>query len=363
MLSWFAALSRQTVVLVSVALLLLAMSAVASWRFSARWQDEAMRWRPQLAAKLETVQEIRWRDADLDKRMQLAWDGSAWISDKPSGYPADRERIVDLLVALSEARLAEEKTSRVEDYGQLGLRDVDVEGSRSRQLTLVDDDGTTLLDLLIGDRSALRHGNFLRRVGEAQSWLSDRELQLPESASSWLQLSVLDLPYSRLASLRIVDEAGSVWTFERDSVDEEHLRLVEQPEFMRLRYAGVLNAYGRLLQDLQVEGVESAGELQPSVQWQLDFKLRNGLLATAQLRGDEEGGGAQLWLSFSGEGAEAEAEAEQLRSWHAPWRYQLSEYSYDRFQFRLGDVLEVVPDDAVAADADADSAAVAEPKP
>ncbi len=341
-------MSRQTIVLVSMALLLLAVSAVASWNFSARWQTEGDVLAPQLSAQLETVRELHWRDADLGKDKQISWDGSAWIADHPSGYPADRARITGLLVSLSELRLAEEKTSRAEDYGQLGLRDVDAEGSRSRQLILIDDDGTTLLALLVGDRSALRDGHFLRRVGEAQSWLSDRTLELPESAMGWLELSVLNLPYSRLASLRIVDEAGSVWTLERDSVDEEHLRLIEQPEFMRLRYAGVLNAYGRLLQDLQVEAVEAAGELQPSVQWQLDFKLRNGLLVTAKLRVQEEGGGGQLWLNFSAEG-EAAAEAEQLRSRHAPWRYQLSEYSYDRFQFRLDDVLEPVPDDSAAA--------------
>ena len=331
---------------------LLLVAVFSTQHFASRWQTDGIALAPQLADQLETVGEIIWQDAQSSETDSVSWEGSHWVVAKPSGYPADRERVFALLESLVEMHLIEEKSRRPEDYGQLGLNDIHAPGSRSGLLRVIDDSGETLLEVLVGDRSTLRTGHFLRRPSSPQSWLGDREVALPPPESiGWLQSTIVDLPYSRVASLRIADELGGQWTLERDSVDEKNLRLVEQPEFMRLRYASALNRYGNLLQDLQLDGVEAAATQLTATQGQFDFNLYNGLMISATLYQDSVA--PWLRLSFSsaeGASAEAVAEAEQMNARHSPWVYQLSHYVYDRFQFRLEDVLEPEPDEALEAE-------------
>src|SRR5918994_5690580 len=94
--------------------------------------------------------------------------GDRWSALERYGYPVDRKRVRDLVVALADMRLIERKTAQPERYPRLEVEPPDAEKAQSTLVRLGAADGAVLAEAIIGKQryrltGTEPSGTYLRR--------------------------------------------------------------------------------------------------------------------------------------------------------------------------------------------------------
>ncbi len=153
----------------------------------------------------------RWNRAD--NRWQVAG----------LGYPADVGRLRKNLIALSEARIIETKTADPQYYERLGVIDIADPAATGVQLTLNSGD-QQVAQILIGDTGlGAGTGAYVRRNGEARSYLIEADLELGASRGEWLDSQIMDVPSSDVRRVRIEHTDGKPLELEKISREATEL--------------------------------------------------------------------------------------------------------------------------------------------
>ena len=134
--------------------------------------------------KFSNVDEIIVQDKD--KTIKVKRSGENWLMVGRSDYRASSEAVRNILVGVAELRLKEPKTERANLYSRLAVRDVSEPGAKSTLLTIKDKNGDVLATLLVGRETsevsgASDVGRYIRKPGEARSWLAEGRLALPNN--------------------------------------------------------------------------------------------------------------------------------------------------------------------------------------
>src|SRR5690606_23028818 len=113
-------------------------------------------------------------------------------------YPAKFDNVKTLLVELSQLRYLEPKTADPTRFDRLELRDVTVEGAKSKKVTVRDKEGNVLAQGLIGKRNADlfgtgRGGTYMRVASKEQSWLVEGSVTLGEGPADWVSKQIVDI--------------------------------------------------------------------------------------------------------------------------------------------------------------------------
>lgn len=156
--------------------------------------------------------------------------GESWSALERYGYPVDADKVRALIVALADMRLIEAKTSLPERYRRLEVEDPDGEDAQSRLLRVEAADGTVLAAAIFGKRQNRLTGNqaagtYLRRPGEAQSWLASGGPVLDADVVDWLDAEIVDLDPERIGRVDIQPDGGPGYAVRRDA-DGAPLELV-----------------------------------------------------------------------------------------------------------------------------------------
>ena len=161
-------------------------------------------------------------------RIEITHQGTtitlARIGDKPEApwglvqrgmYPVQTTKLRGMLTALTELRLVEPRTSDRAQYGRLGLDDADQKTSTADLLRVDDAAGKPIAELLVGHRRVRTEGNvpdqvFVRRPGEAQTWLAEGSLQVDADPQLWLDRDVANIDHSRIATVVVYHGDGEL---------------------------------------------------------------------------------------------------------------------------------------------------------
>ncbi|MGF1525396.1 MAG: DUF4340 domain-containing protein [Candidatus Competibacterales bacterium] len=315
-----------------------------------------------------------------------------WVVSNKGGYPANMARVRETLLTLSQAKLIEAKTRKVENYGVLGVEAVD-EADASGVLVELQGLGEEPLGVIIGNGGRAAGGNYVRLVDQAQSWLSDQRFNVPDQASQWLDRQVVDLADDRVQRVAIRHPDGGVLTVEKTERDQGDFIVLDLPPERELRSATVANPMGRALAALQLEDVAPAAEVTwPEEVVEAEFRTFDGLVVTvAAAEGMAEGeesadqvpGRVRFTVAFDeaqarrfapaaevaeGEGEEdavsagdrgdlAEAlargqqEAEELQARLGDWVYTIPRFKYDNLVKTLDELLAPLADESQEDDA------------
>ena len=134
--------------------------------------------------------------------------GGNWFLMEMSGYIADKERIRNALIGLANLEKIEPKTALPEYYPDIMVEDAG-ENAQSYLVTLLDADGKTLLNLLVGkSTSGIRwngQGYFVRKPDEAQSWLVRGSADVTGGALTWMDTELSAFKEADMESVTIVD--------------------------------------------------------------------------------------------------------------------------------------------------------------
>ena len=191
--------------------------------------------------------------------------GDRWSALERFGYPVEKDQVRALIVALADMRLIEAKTRLPERYGRLEVEDVDAEDAKSRLLRVESADGKVLAEAifgkqqhrLTGDQAA---GTYLRRPGEAQSWLASGGVAIDAEVVSWLDDEIVDLDAERIGRVEIRPESGPGYVVRRDAAGEP-LQLADLAEDETAKEGADLDRLAAAFADLRFEDVKPRREL------------------------------------------------------------------------------------------------------
>ena len=182
-------------ILIAAAVLALIVAVVMN-RSSAPQSDVAAQAKPLLPGLKEHVNDvsgITLVGAGNKTLLTLRRDKDGWVIAEKSNYPVDMTKVREFLLKLSQATLLEQKTSNPKRYAELGVDDVkdtDAKGVR------VDIAGSRAADskLIIGNyNGGGGGGTFVRRDGDAQSWLATGNLTVAKNAADWEKRDLADI--------------------------------------------------------------------------------------------------------------------------------------------------------------------------
>ena len=220
--------------------------------------------------------------------------GDRWSALERYGYPVDRRRVRDLVVALADMRLIERKTAQPERYERLQVEPPDAENAHSRVVRLEAADGTVLAEAIVGKQ---RHrltgtepsGTYLRRPDEAQSWLASGGVQFDQAVARWLEAEIVDLDAEAIRRIEIERAGEPGYVAARDQPEDE-LRLVGLADDEALKEDADLGQLSGALSSLRFEDVRPRDQLTwPAEQHSARIETFDGVELTVRLaRIDDE---------------------------------------------------------------------------
>lgn len=300
---------------------------------------------PELKSLINNVDKLLI-EAPGEEGVTISNATGTWSVMNRSDYPASVGKIREVLMALADARILEEKTSNPERYSALGVTAPELANSRGTRLTISGD--SVEFRLIVGDANQ-GSNRYVLPADRSTSLLIDKDPALPESVSDWLRRDLLDIESTRvaMASIRHADgEAIEVFKASRDATNFE---LQDLPEGRELSYPTILNGIGSALSDLGLEDVRRAEPLDPATV--TNFETFDGLRITVRVVGEDD----ERWISISAAanepvgddanaGADPQAAATALNARLQGWQYRVAQYKIDQLTRRWTDILAAEPD-------------------
>jgi hypothetical protein len=276
---------------------------------------------PGLASKLQDAQRVTI--TTKGRTMTLERKGGVWgIADK-GGYRAQQDRLRELLTGLTELRVTEARTSDPEQYDRLGVGDPGKPVTTANLVRVLGPNDSVIAELIVGHRRVRTAGNvpesiYIRRVGEAQSWLAEGRLPVDADPQLWIEREITNIHKDQVAKV-VSSRAEGTLEFTREGDTMVLAVPAEHPKLDEYRVDDV----GRALDSLTLTDVKPAAEEPGQKVGTAVFTLTDGVTVTATVfRADVD-----VWAQFlaTGEG-EAKAKADALNARIGGWAYQLGSW-------------------------------------
>jgi hypothetical protein len=245
---------------------------------------------PGLKEHINDISKIIVTTADDTGPTTIERDGDQWLVKDKGGFPADVGKLRAILLDIADARKLEEKTANPERFAELGVDGPGADG------TLLQISGANFEYSVIIGKVAQTKNRYARLADVEQSWLIDKNPDLPTSSGGWLAADLLDIDLSRIQSAAIVHHDGETISFDRQSAEDQNFTVNDIPKGRELSYPTVANGIAGVLKDLQLEDVRrsSVGELTATSV----FTTFDGLEVTVRSIRDEADNGSQ-WIGIS----------------------------------------------------------------
>ncbi len=186
-----------------------------------------------LIERINDVNEIEVRDQKATVR--IVRKGDQWIIPKKDDHPAEFEKVKKFLVQMGEVKALEPRTSKPELYGRLRVNDVDENDSRSILLTLKNASGEVMAELiqgksLVGLGLAEKNEIYVRKLGEAQSWLAWGLDFYHADSDLWIDKNVINIERHRIRQMTNTPTEGEILVIHRPSPEDDDMVAPGLPE-------------------------------------------------------------------------------------------------------------------------------------
>lgn len=339
--------ARTLLLLAALAALAVAAAIALNWRRAPAVDlgENAAPLLPELAGNVNAVDRVDLVGAGGGVRVTLQRGATGWSVGQRHGYPADIAALRGLLLQLAQARLAEPKTADPARYAVLGVEDVTQPRAGGVQVAL---HGLARpLALIVGRYDPRAGGTFVRRPGEARSWLVMGDLRVDGDPAHWLERTVADVPVARVREAALTPTGGPAFVVYKARRDDSHysVREVERRRELATPYAA--EDIAAALAGLELDDVYAAAERPPPAgAARARFRTWDGLAVDAEAwRQDGQNlvrlrAAADPGAAVSPAEARAVAdEAARLNARWQGWTFGLPAYRYAAFDRRFDALL------------------------
>ena len=219
---------------------------------------------PALLGQVNSVARVRVTGSE--GTFNLVRDGDRWVVEEKHRYPADQNRIHELILGAAGLRRLEPKTSNPELYPKLWLEDPTGEDARSVRIVLEDASDTRLASWVLGDRrpsksDAGRTELYVRVADDPQAWLVEGSVPGGRTIIDWVDRMVASIDRDRLRAAEVVHADGAVVTVDKSLPTDTDFTLRDIPANREVDSQYRINDIGRLLEDLRFEDVTPSSAL------------------------------------------------------------------------------------------------------
>ena len=239
------------------------------------------------------------------------------------GYPAKAEPVRTLLVRLAEAQLVEPKTRKSDRFAMLELEDAGAKDTKSREVRLLDQQGTLIAQAIIGKKrmdafGLSKAGTYVRWPEDQQAWLANTDVEVSATVRDWVQTTLLDLEAAKISAVAVEIPNEAPLQIERDA--GKH-KLVAVPEGKKLKQGADIDALVRAVGTVEFEDLRKADPAASGDVSTARVQADGGLAVTLRLRKD----GDDTWVSVtaSGEG-EAKKTADDITNHCQGWEFKIA---------------------------------------
>jgi hypothetical protein len=294
---------------------------------------------PALASKLGDVASVTV--SSNGTTMTLIRDGDSWLVAEKGNYLANAAKVSQIVRAMADLTLVEPKTQNPDLYPRLEVEDPG--NGKSVLVAVKDKSGGDLAQAIVGKRrydrlGAGNDGVYLRRAGEAQTWLARGTLDPSGDPASWLNRQIIDISEKKIAKVTLIQADGSKLVISR-SAPEAKFAVEDAPADAKFKSEATTSGPATALETLDLDDVKPAGELPVPDKdvVSASFTTFDGL--TVDLRLMERDKSNWIAISAIGSGS-AEAEAKKIEDKVSHWTYAIPAYKANLLKTKLSDLIE-----------------------
>jgi hypothetical protein len=278
---------------------------------------------PGLAPKLQEAARI-----DITSKGQtlaITREGDSWGLADRGNYPVQQDKLRELLTGLTELRLTEPRTAEPSLYERLGVGDPGAATSTANLVRVLDGSGHVIAELIVGHRRVRTQGRapetvYVRRPGEAQSWLAEGRLPVDADPQLWLDRDIANIDAAKVVSV-VVHRGDQVLEFGREG-DKPVLKApADHPKLEDYRVEDVFRA----LETLTLTDVKPAAQQPGERVGTAEITTSDGTVIDATVFR----AGKDIWAQFAVRGDSAEAK--RLAARVAGWTYQVGSWKEKAF--------------------------------
>jgi hypothetical protein len=219
-------MSRQRfIVLMAAALLAIIGAMYLSTQRNLPRDSHGMALLPALGGELDTVTSLNVLKGSATPTVTIQKQGVQWTVAQRASYPADVAKVHKLLLALSDAKIREEKTSDPASYAVIGVEDPSKPGATGSEIELTAKDGKH--GVIVGKFTG--QGSFVRRAGEKVSYSVEPGISFEAEPRFWLDTRLLDIPADKIQSVEFKPATGAPYSVRRVPVEEAAPKAAAKP--------------------------------------------------------------------------------------------------------------------------------------
>ncbi|HEX6833918.1 MAG TPA: DUF4340 domain-containing protein [Rudaea sp.] len=217
---------------------------------------------PGFRSEVNDVKSIALTGADNKVIATLKRGDAGWTIAEKSNYPADLAKVREFLLKLADATLIEQKTSNPKRYAELGVDDI--KDKDAKGVLVVLEGQKDPVRLIVGNfNGAGGGGTFVRRDGDAQSWLAKGNLVVEKSTANWEQRDLGDIPASRIKQVTIAQPDGKTLRVSKDQPTDANFKIADVPKGREPSSDFAANSLASALANLRAEDVDAAKDQPP----------------------------------------------------------------------------------------------------
>lgn len=257
-------MNRKTLIGLALAALVAIVAAVALNRANkpvSEGGESSAYLAPGLREHVNEVDKVVLTGAGSQTIATLARGATGWGVSEKGGYAVDTGKLREFLLKLADAKRLEQKTANKDKYAALGVEDVSGKDAKGVQVEL--DGLAQSLKLIVGSPSQRGGDMFVRRVGDAQSWLASGMPSVAKGAAAWLKQDLLDIAAERIESVTIEHPHGQRVQVAKDAAGDANFKLADIPKGREAGAEYSANGLASTLAALRFDDVAPAAEAIP----------------------------------------------------------------------------------------------------
>jgi Domain of unknown function (DUF4340) len=273
-----------------------AVIGLRAWEQPKSESEQAKPLLPSLRDHVDDVSGVKLTGAGGKIIATLTRDKAGWTIAERSGYPADLSYLRDYLIKLDQATLLEAKTDSPKRYADIGVEDVKDERANG---VLVELTGLSApVALIVGNYSTTSRATFVRRDGEATSWLVSGFLTPPKTTAEWEKRDLIDIAPNRVTSIVLRAPDGKALRMSKAQPSDPNFNVADVPKGREVNQAVAALISGALA-DLEIEDVLPAKDQPaPKQAYKAQYVTFDGLIIHAAAWASDRKGYVQLSASL-----------------------------------------------------------------
>ena len=217
---------------------------------------------PGLTNQLTALKSVAIKQADGD--LTFDWNGKNWVVRERKNYPAEDGKVAEVVIGIARMVRLEAKTAMADKLDRLELNDPKAKDSRAKQVMLVDRDGKTLADVIVGKRKfslGKEGGTYVRLPSAPQSWLALGDINVGNKARDWLKCDIADLRDRDIKRVTVVYPDGERVIAGRQSPNDPGFKIENLPSGRQPSSDYSADEFARMLQTFMLDDVAPVADI------------------------------------------------------------------------------------------------------